>query len=63
MRKKLAIFAAVIVCPCHYPVWLALLGGTALGAALAQYAVPILLMGGLCFLLFLWLAVTDAARR
>jgi len=63
MKRTFAIIAAVITCPCHYPIWIGLLGGTAVGAVLTPYAVPIIVGASLFFLLFLWLAIRDAARR
>ena len=34
---KALLAAAFFTCPCHLPVYLALFGGTALGAYLAEY--------------------------
>lgn len=36
MRYLMAVLA-VVTCPCHLPLLLALLGGTALGAALSEH--------------------------
>lgn len=63
MKRTFALIAAVITCPCHYPIWIGLLAGTAVGAALTQYAVPVFAGGSLFFLLFVWLAIRDASRR
>ncbi|MBX6340926.1 MAG: hypothetical protein IRY97_00585 [Thermomicrobiaceae bacterium] len=35
MKRWLLIVTGVLACPCHLPLYLALLGGTALGGALA----------------------------
>jgi len=37
MKKFVLGVIAVAACPCTYPIYLALLGGTALGGALAAY--------------------------
>jgi mercuric ion transport protein len=38
---------ALVLCPCHLPLLLALLGGTALGALLAAHLLPAgVLLGG-----------------
>ncbi|MBI1729339.1 mercury resistance protein [Candidatus Acetothermia bacterium] len=36
MKRTLAFIGAVVLCPCHLPIWAALLAGTALGTFLTQ---------------------------
>ncbi|MBI1743022.1 mercury resistance protein [Candidatus Acetothermia bacterium] len=36
-KKFLAIGSALVFCPCHLPLWVGLLAGTAVGAYVNQY--------------------------
>jgi len=40
---------AVVACPCHLPILLAVLGGTTIGAILAANALPLVLVLGVIF--------------
>ncbi len=53
MKKYLAFLGAAVFCPCHLPVWAALLGGTALGAFLAQNLIWLFGVLTLGFIFFL----------
>lgn len=44
MRYLMAVLA-FLTCPCHLPLWMVLLGGTAAGAALTEH--PALAFGAL----------------
>lgn len=61
MRKTVAVLGAIITCPCHVPIWLVLLGGTAVGTALVEHGGLILVTATLCFGGFLWLALRNAS--
>ncbi len=37
MMRYLLLAIAVLTCPCHLPIWLALLGSTAVGALLSRH--------------------------
>lgn len=56
MRYLMAALA-VLTCPCHLPILLAVLGGTAAGAALSQYVGLALVAMTLLFLASAWAAI------
>ncbi len=55
MRYLMAALA-IATCPCHLPVLLVVLGGTALGAALSEYAAVVMLAPSVLFALSAWAA-------
>jgi mercuric ion transport protein len=40
---------AVVACPCHLPILLAILGGTTIGAILAANVLPLVVVSGAVF--------------
>lgn len=56
MRYVIAAIA-VVTCPCHLPILLVLLGGTAAGALLSQHLVWVLLGLTLLFVASAWTAL------
>ncbi len=62
MRYVLAA-VAVVTCPCHLPILLAVLGGTALGAALAQHLGVAQAVLTVLFVSSAWAAVRLFARE
>jgi mercuric ion transport protein len=47
LKGYVLLAVALVACPCHLPLLLALLGGTALGALLAAHLLPAgVLLGG-----------------
>lgn len=53
---------ALVTCPCHIPLFLALLGGTALGAALSDHIVAALIALTGLFVLSVWAALRLFTR-
>ncbi len=48
--KSVGVLAlAVVTCPCHLPILLALLGGTTIGAVLAANLLPVFVLLGVVF--------------
>ncbi|MGQ0535961.1 MAG: hypothetical protein ACT4PT_07800 [Methanobacteriota archaeon] len=39
-----------MACPCHFPLWVGLLAGTAAGAWFSEYWIPIVIGSGALFL-------------
>ena len=63
--KSVGVLAlAVVACPCHLPILLALLGGTTIGAALAANLLPVFVLLGVVFVcaLMFGLRALDAFR-
>jgi mercuric ion transport protein len=56
MRYLLAA-VAVATCPCHLPIWLAVLGSTALGAAIGPHTRLALVVSTILFVGSGWAAV------
>lgn len=57
---------AVVTCPCHLPILLAVLASTALGAALAEHIGVILMVLSVLFVASAWSALrlfTREARK
>lgn len=64
MRRHIAIVGAVVTCPYHLPLWVALLGGTTAGVFLAQHRGVVFLLVSFFFLVFVGLVLrADAHRR
>ncbi|MCI0371252.1 MAG: mercury resistance protein [candidate division NC10 bacterium] len=62
VRRGLWWLTAAITCPCHLPLVLILLGGTAVGAALTQN-LPLVLLGlTVAFIFSLALALKGSRR-
>ncbi|GIX48427.1 MAG: hypothetical protein KatS3mg131_2638 [Candidatus Tectimicrobiota bacterium] len=60
-RATLSVVVALLTCPCHLPLWLALLAGTAAGGWLSHHLWLVLpAMGGL-FAGALWVAARALA--
>jgi mercuric ion transport protein len=53
---------ALITCPCHLPIWIALLGGSALGAALARHTGLAIAAFAMLFVASGWAALRLFAR-
>jgi len=57
IRRGLGVALALVICPCHLPLWLGLLAGTALGTYLSAHwgftvaASTLLFLGGLALAL------------
>jgi len=53
IKKGLALLAAVVLCPCHWPLWLGVFAGTSFGLFFAQNATWLYTLGGVGFALSL----------
>ena len=51
VKKGLALFAAVVLCPCHWPLWLGVFAGTSFGLFFAQNTTWFYILGGVGFAL------------
>lgn len=60
--RYLVAALALVTCPCHLPILVVLLGGTALGAALSEHIGVALVAFTALFLLSAWAAVRLFAR-
>ncbi len=54
---------AFVTCPCHIPILVAVLGGTALGAAIADHMGMALAVLGVLFIASAWSAVHLFSRE
>lgn len=54
---------ALVTCPCHIPILVAVLGGTALGAALTEHMGIALAVLGVLFIASAWSAVHLFSRE
>jgi mercuric ion transport protein len=61
MRYLMAAIAA-LACPCHLPIWLALLSGTALGGVLSDHVGLAFAAFTILFAVSAWTAVRLFAR-
>lgn len=61
MRYVIAALA-VLTCPCHLPIAIALLGSTALGAAMTEHMALAVATFALLFVVSLWTAVRLFSR-
>lgn len=61
--KALAMVSAMVLCPCHWPLWLGVLAGTGFGALLAPYATPLLIVAGGGFALAVAYLLRGMVRR
>ena len=61
MRYVMAVLA-VLTCPCHLPIAIALLGSTALGAAMTEHMPLAVAAFTLLFAVSLWTAVRLFSR-
>ena len=61
MRYLMAALA-VATCPCHLPLLLVLLGGTAFGAALSEHTAVVLVALTVLFVLSAWAALRMFAQ-
>lgn len=62
MRYLMAAIA-VLACPCHLPIWLALLSGTALAGVLSDHIGPAFVALTLAFVGSAWAAVRLFSRQ
>ncbi len=63
MKKYLSLGLAALTCPCHPPILVAVLAGTALGGWLSQYlGVVVLAMAGI-FILSLMYGLRESRSR
>jgi mercuric ion transport protein len=62
MRYVIAAIA-VLACPCHLPIWLALLSGTALAGVLSDHLGLALAALTLLFVVSAWVAVRLFSRN
>lgn len=53
VKKSIALLAAVVLCPCHWPLWLGVFAGTSFGLFFAQNATWLYILGGAGFALSL----------
>ncbi len=58
MKQKILIATSVLACPCHLPLWLALLGGSAVGGMLAAHQTWVLIGMTVTFVVALGLALS-----
>lgn len=57
------LITGFIACPCHIPLWIPLIAGTAFGAALAQNQGWVILGAGPYFAFALWMGWRMIERR
>ncbi len=62
MKQKILITTGVLACPCHLPLWLALLGGSAVGGAVAAHQGLALIGMTATFVVALGLALARPGR-
>lgn len=61
--RYLTTAIAILACPCHLPIWLALLGGTALGAGLSEHMMIAVLTLTILFVISASAALHLFSRR
>lgn len=57
MKRMMLVTVGFLACPCHFPLWLALLGGSAVGGMLAAHQTWILIGMTVTFVVALGLAL------
>lgn len=57
MKRMMLVATGVLACPCHFPLWLALLGGSAMGGMLAAHQTWVLIGMTVTFVAALGLAL------
>ncbi len=62
MKQKILIATSVLACPCHLPLWLALLGGSTVGGMLAAHQAWVLIGMTAIFVVALGLALSRPGR-
>lgn len=62
MRYLMAA-VAVLTCPCHLPIWFALLAGTSFGAAASQYVGAAFVATSILFVASAWAALRFFAQQ
>ncbi len=62
MKRNILITTGVLACPCHLPLWLALLSGSAVGGAVAAHQGLALMGMTVTFVVALGLALARPGR-
>lgn len=61
--RYLLLAVAVLTCPCHLPIWIAILGTTAVGAMLSRYTGVAALAFTLLFVASAWASFRLFSRE
>ena len=63
MKRMMLVTVSFLACPCHFPLWLALLGGSAVGGVVAAHQGLALIGMTATFVVALALALSRPGRN